>query len=232
MKKAIILIALSSTTIAKEDYVSCNKDAPKYYLDAGNSEGLFQGEIRKKPFGVYDYSGDSPVKLKEVSRDVDHACDAIKQFYVGKDFPCALIIATEKEGDYYKTCLEGKDVWSQGREMKRVNDIKSFFARIENSLHLALSGPPPEVYETVNGKKFDWQNFVQKVKSKSYQDIIPGEIKEVKIADGVIWLKILVFEYEIDLMENEENPHFKPFTIWIRPYNEEGKPFGWGYPPQ
>ncbi len=102
MKKAIILIALSTTTIAKDDYVSCNKDAPKYYLAAGNVKGGFYGELKKKPFGVYDYSGDSPVKLKEISRDVDHACDAIKPFYDGKAYPCFLIVATEKRGTIIK----------------------------------------------------------------------------------------------------------------------------------
>ncbi len=230
MKKAIILIALSITTIAKDDYVSCNKDAPKYYLAAGNSEGLFQGEIRKRPFGIYDYSGDSPVKLKEVSREVDLSCDVLRRFHVGKDFPCILIVATEKKEGYYKTCLEGKDVWIQGSDMEKVYDIKSFFNRISRSLGLGFSGAPPQVYESINGKKIDWKETVKKVKSKSYQYDISGEVKEVKIVNEVVWVKILIFEEEEVLYETEEKAHFKPFIVWLKPYDESGKPVGWGYP--
>ncbi len=229
MKKAIILIALSTTTIAKDDYVSCNKDAPKYYLAAGNVKGGFYGELKKKPFGVYDYSGDSPIKLKEILRDVDHACDAIKQFYDGKDHPCILIVATEKKGDYYKTCLKGKDVWIQGSEMKRVYDIKDFFKRISKLFGFGFSGHP-QVHESVNGKKIDWSKIVRKVKSKSYQYDISGEVKEVKIVNEVVWVKILIFEEEEVLYETEEKAHFKPFIVWLKPYNESGKPVGWGYP--
>jgi hypothetical protein len=229
MKKAIILIALSITTIAKDDYVSCNKDAPKYYLAVGDVKGLFKGEIRKKPFGVYDYSGDSPVKLKEVSRDVDHACDAIKQFYDGKDHPCILIVATEKKGDYYKTCLKGKDVWIQGSEMRRVYDIKSYFERIGNVLHLGLLKPSHQVYESINGKKIVREEFVKKVKSKTYQDLIPGEVKEVKVVKGVAWVKVLVYEEEELLRDFGEKASFKPFPVWIKPYNDDGNPTGWGY---
>ena len=228
--KALIIFGLCTSIIAKDDYVSCNKDAPRYYLAVGDVKGLFKGEIRKKPFGVFDYSGDSPVKLKKISRDVDHACDAIKPFYAGKDFPCILIVATEKKGDYYKTCLEGKDVWIQGSDMEKVYDIKSFFNRISRSLGLGFSGAPPQVYESINGKKIDWKETVKKVKSKSYQYDISGEVKEVKIVNEVVWVKILIFEEEEVLYETEEKAHFKPFIIWLKPYNESGKPVGWGYP--
>ena len=228
--KALILFGLCTFIIAKDDYVSCNKDAPKYYLAAGNIKGLFKGEIRKKPFGVYDYSGDSPVKLKEVSRDVDHACDAIKQFYVGKEFPCILIVATEKKGNYYKTCLEGKDVWIQGSEMRKVYDVESFFKRIKSVFNLDLSGPPPQVFESVNGKRVNWEKVVKKVKSKTYQDIIPGEVKEVKIVNDVVWVKVLIYEEEGLLDDFGEKPSFKPFTVWAKAYNENGEPAGWGYP--
>ncbi|MEC7276843.1 MAG: hypothetical protein VXV96_11025 [Bdellovibrionota bacterium] len=211
--KALIIFGLCTSIIAKDDYVSCNKDAPKYYLAVGNVQGLFKGEIRKKPFGVYDYSGDSPVKLKEISRDVDHACDAIKPFYVGKDFPCILIVATEKKGDYYKTCLEGKDVWILESDMKIVYDINDFFKRISKLFGFGFSGLPPQIYESINGKKIDWKKFVKKVKSKSYQYGIDGEVKEVKIVNEVVWVKILVFEEEEVLYENEEKAHFKPFIV-------------------
>ena len=227
--KALILFGLCTSIIAKDDYVSCNKDAPKYYLAAGNAEGLFQGEIRKKPFGVYDYSGDSPVKLKEVSRDVDHACDVIKPFYVGKDYPCILIVATERKGDYYKTCLEGKDVWIQENDMEKVYDIKSFFKHISKSFGFGFSGHP-QVYESINGKKIDWSKIVKKVKSKTYQYGIHGDIKEVKIINGVTWLKVLVFEEDVLLDDFGEKPSFKPFTVWAKAYNENGEPAGWGYP--
>ncbi len=227
--KALIFFGLCTFIIAKDDYVSCNKDAPKYYLAAGNSEGLFQGEIRKKPFGVYDYSGDSPVKLKEISRDVNHACDAIKPFYDGKDYPCILIVATMKKGDYYKACLEGKDVWIKGSDMEKVYGIKDFFKRISRLFGFGFSGHP-QVHESVNGKKIDWSKIVRKVKSKAYQSGIHGDIEEVKIIDGVTWLKVLVFEEEEVLYETEEKAHFKPFTVWAKAYNEDGKRAGWGYP--
>ena len=227
--KALILFGLCTSIIAKDDYVSCNKDSPKYYLDAGNSEGLFQGEIKNKPFGVYDYSGDSPVKLKEVSRDVDHACDAIKQFYDGKAYQCILIVATAKKGDYYKTCLKGKDVWIQGSDMKKIYDVESFFKRIKDVFHLGLSGPPPQAFESINGKRVNWEKVVKKVKSKTYKDIIPAEVKEVKVVKGVAWVKVLVYEEEELLRDFGEKPSCKPFTVWAKAYNKNGEPAGWVY---
>lgn len=137
-----------------------------------------------------------------------------------------------EKGDYYKACLEGKDVWIQGSDMKKIYDVESFFKRIKDVFHLGLSGPPPQAFESINGKRVNWEKVVKKVKSKTYKDIIPAEVKEVKevkVVKGIAWVKVLLYEEEELLRDFGEKPSFKPFPVWIKPYNEDGRSTDWGY---
>lgn len=239
MKKNILTImftVLISYGAHPEDTASCNTDEPRYHVKVYvASEGTINEKHIGKKVKIYAGPSDDSILLDTFIVTKDGSDYASFYFSFNRDknvYGSGLIASTERKGDFYKVCYKGKDVWLKKGGVVVVYNIQEYFKEIGTAFEILKDRNTP-FYKTPEGEEVEISQFKEKLPPVYKVDEIYGEVKEVKEINGKLWLMLRMspdsFLGAISATKRRENP-FEPFSVWLKPYDDQGRIDGWNFP--